>query len=189
MTSTHWPFLGEESYYFMSTFIELLIYSRHCVTCWKKINKTWFFRQGSARCYFLARKQLSWQSLSLIPCICVIELGLFSLFYLFLHCYPTCTKLIIFWIQNSKIKRVIHTVKLSLSTLVSWPQASFPSFFLEKQPLVFISCGDLTLKNSMNTRFRSIWTETLISTHTMAWFFFVFLLLLISYLYKLLSIT
>lgn len=113
-------------------------------------------------------------SLSLIPCICVIELGLFSLFYLFLHCYPTCTKLIIFRIQNSKIKRVIHTVKLSLSTLVSWPQASFPSFFLEKQPLVFISCGDLTLKNSMNTRFRSIWTETLISTHTMAWFFFCF---------------
>lgn len=78
-------------------------------------------------------------------------------------------------ISNTKFKdQKSHTVKLSLSTLVSWPQASFPSFFLEKQPLVFISCGDLTLKNSMNTRFRSIWTETLISTHTMAWFFLFF---------------
>lgn len=172
MTSTYWLFLGEESYYFMSTFIELLIYSRHYVKCWKKINKTWFFHQGSAKCYFLALKQLSWQSLSHSLYLCH---WVRTFFFILLISALLSHMHKIHHISNTKFKgQKSHTVKLSLSAPVSWPQASFPSFFLGKQPLVFISCGDLSLKNSMNTRFRSIWTETLISTHTMAWCFFVF---------------
>lgn len=47
--------------------------------------------------------------------------------------------------------------KKSLHTLGS---CCLHSFFLGRQPLLHISCGDLTLNNSINTKFRFLGTET-----------------------------
>lgn len=148
VASILWSFWGEESYS-MSTFTEL-IYSRHCAKCWTQMNKTRFLHQGFPG--VISWNQSGWAGhlTSVIPSLLAIGLGLFFHYFTYF-----C---IIISHRQYKIQKAkgLYNENKALHTPVSWPQSFFPG----RQPLLHISCRDLMVKNSTNTRVGSISTGT-----------------------------
>lgn len=130
------------------------------------MNMTWFIHHLSPRCYLLALKQLSCLPLSSCHWVRTSFFNDFTYLLSLIHN--------IHWILNTKFKgQKGHTVK----QVPPRPSPDPIAPFLGSNHWHSFSCGVLTFKNSTNTRFRSIWEETLLSTYTMEFCSFSNLLL------------